>query len=126
MMPEILLSLLMPKTKMLRSLFMLCSLILMLGACAGPVQKPPMAVKNKDKRLAGRVYQVVEDAQFVLIRKYGKWVVLDGETVQSQREGRSANLLPTGEQLGEHVAADIRSGSVRVGDAVYIRKSHTN
>ena len=85
-----------------------------------------MAIKNKDKRLAGRVYQVVEDAQFVLIRKYGKWVVLDGETVQSQGEGRSANLLPTGEQLGEHVAADIRSGSVRVGDAVYIRKSHTN
>ena len=98
----------------------------MLGACAGPVQKPPLVLKNKDKRLAGRVYQVVEDAQFVLIRKYGKWLVLEGETVQSQGEGRSANLLPTGEQLGEHVAADIRSGSVRVGDAVYIRKSHTN
>jgi len=94
MMPEILLSLLMPKTKMLRSLFMLCSLILMLGACAGPVQKPPLVVKNKDKRLAGRVYQVVEDAQFVLIRKYGKWVVLDGETVQSQGEGRSATSCP--------------------------------
>ena len=111
---------------MLGPLFVMCLLMLVLSGCSGTVQKPPMTLKNQDKRLAGRVYQVVEDAQFVLIRKYGKWVVLDGETVQSYGEGRSANLMPTGEQLGEHVAADIRSGSVRVGDAVYIRKSYTN
>lgn len=114
------------KAKMPGMLFIACWLTLALGGCTSPTQKPPITVKNQDKRLAGRVYQVVENAQFVLIRKYGKWVVLDGETVQSHGEGRSANLLPTGEQLGEHVAADIRSGSVRVGDAVYIRKSHTN
>ena len=82
--------------------------------------------RNEDRRLAGRVYQVEEESQFVLIRKYGKWAVLSGETVISQGEGRTANLFPTGEELGEHVAADIRSGSVKVGDAVYIRKNHTD
>jgi hypothetical protein len=34
--------------------------------------------------------------------------------------------MPTGEKLGEHVAADIRSGSVEVGDAVYLRRINTS
>ena len=111
---------------MAKPLFFLYLLTWVLSACAGDVKSPYQVPRNEDRRLAGRVYQVVEESQFVLIRKYGKWTVLNGEAVISQGAGRTANLFPTGEELGEHVAADIRSGSVKVGDAVYIRKSHAN
>ena len=81
------------------------------------------AVKgNPDFRLSGRIQQVNQDAQFVLIRRYGPWKVGKDQIVESRGDGRTANLLPTGEELGEHIAADIRSGNVEVGDAVYIRK----
>lgn len=113
-------------SQMARPLFFLYLLTWVLSACAGDVKSPYQVPRNEDRRLAGRVYQVVEESQFVLIRKYGKWTVLNGEAVISQGAGRTANLFPTGEELGEHVAADIRSGSVKVGDAVYIRKSHAN
>jgi len=73
-------------------------------------------------RLAGRVQSVNQASRFVLIRRYGFWRVAEGEIVESRGEGRTANLLPSGEKLGEHIAADIRSGHVEVGDAVYIRK----
>lgn len=74
------------------------------------------------KRLAGRVQSVNRTSQFVLIRRYGYWRLDDDDVVVTAGEGRTANLLPTGEKLGEHIAADIRSGEVEVGDAVYIRK----
>jgi hypothetical protein len=35
--------------------------------------------------------------------------------------GRTASLVVTGEKLGKHAAADIRSGAVEVGDPVYHR-----
>lgn len=109
-----------------RQLFAVSAAAWLLSACGNEnVEKKPVHY-NQDKRLAGRVEKVLNDSQFVLIRKYGRWSVLKGETVQSVGEGRSANLLPTGEELGEHIAADIRSGSAEVGDAVYIRKGHTN
>ncbi len=73
-------------------------------------------------RLAGRVQRVNEHSRFVLIRRYGVWRVSDNEVVESRGDGRTASLQPTGERLGEHVAADIRSGKVEVGDAVYIRR----
>ena len=111
---------------MAKPLFFLYLLTWVFTACAGDVKRSQQMPGNEDRRLAGRVYQVVEESQFVLIRKYRKWTVLNGEAVISQGAGRTANLFPTGEELGEHVAADIRSGSVKVGDAVYIRKSHTN
>lgn len=111
---------------MVRQLFVLSAAMWLLSACGSKNAGAKPVDHNQDKRLAGRIDRVVEDSRFVLIRKYGRWSVLEGETVQSVGEGRSANLLPTGEELGEHVAADIRSGSAEVGDAVYIRRSHTN
>lgn len=77
-------------------------------------------------RLAGRIHKVDEVSRFVLIRRYGPWHVNETEFVESRGEGRTANLLPTGERLGEHVAADIRSGDVKIGDGVYIRKIATS
>lgn len=77
---------------------------------------PPRAV------LVGRVASVPADRQFVLIQSYGTWSVAPGEPVFSAGpDGRTANLLPTGERLGQFLAADLRSGNVVVGDAVYFR-----
>jgi hypothetical protein len=89
------------------------------GSSPEPVKKvKPVS----SERLAGRVQNVNEVSGFVLIRRYGGWHVDEGELVESRGVGRTANLMPTGEKLGEHVAADIRSGKVEVGDAVYIRR----
>jgi hypothetical protein len=79
---------------------------------------------DKDKpdqpHLVGRVASVPGEGGFVLIQSYGAWAVPEGETVFARGpDGRSANLLPTGEHLSQFVAADIRSGQVAVGDAVY-------
>jgi len=92
--------------------------------CSTKEQEPPQEIVTK--RLAGRVQSVNRASQFVLIRRYGYWRVDEGDIVVTSGEGRTANLLPTGEKLGEHIAADIRSGEVEVGDAVYIRKMLTS
>lgn len=100
--------------------------VIFLSGCGG-VGKNPKPVRDNtwDPRLAGRIQKVDQASQFVLIRRYGGWHVTEGEVVESRGEGRAANLLPTGERLGEHVAADIRSGEVEEGDVVYIRKTMT-
>ena len=93
----------------------------LLSSCSGVKKSPGPAKAVTDTRLAGRVHRVDHAARFVLIRRYGGWHVGDGQLVETRGEGRTANLLPKGERLGEHVAADIRSGEVKEGDAVYIR-----
>ncbi|MCP5536599.1 MAG: hypothetical protein H7A51_10265 [Akkermansiaceae bacterium] len=102
-----------------------CSLsaILLLPGCGLFKKKPKPVEWNRNIRLAGRIHKVDQTSRFVLIRRYGPWRVGSGEVVESRGEGRTANLLPTGERLGEHVAADIRSGTVEAGDGVYIRKT---
>jgi len=88
--------------------------------------KPKPVERKQNVRLAGRIYLVNKAAGYVLIRRYGPWRVGDDELVESRGDGRTANLLPTGERLGEHVAADIRSGDVEVGDGVYVCKILTS
>lgn len=88
--------------------------------------KPRMVKVNPGIRLAGRVYKVNKEAGYVMIRRYGPWRVGEGEVVEARGEKRTANLHPTGERLGEHVAADIRSGEVEVGDGVYVRRIVTS
>lgn len=92
----------------------------LLTCSCGLFKKKPEPIKvNTNIRLAGRIHSV--NGSFVLIRRYGRWNVKDGEVVESRGEGRTGSLYPTGERLGEHVAADIRQGNVQPGDAVYIR-----
>lgn len=86
--------------------------------------KPKAVPQAREVRLAGRVEKVDTARGYVLIRRYGPWRFDPaGEVAESRAAGRTANLYPTGERLGEHVAADIRSGAVEVGDAVYIRQT---
>ena len=93
-----------------------------LSACGSSPKEVKVEKPIQEIRLAGRVQRVNSSSGFVLIRRYGGWRVGDDEIVESRGEGRTANLLPSGERLGEHIAADVRSGEVEVGDAVYIRK----
>lgn len=99
-------------------LFILC----FLPSCGSFPKEVEVEAPVQEIRLAGRVQRVNSSSGFVLIRRYGGWHVREDEIVESRGEGRTANLLPSGERLGEHIAADVRSGEVEVGDAVYIRK----
>jgi len=108
------------------ALRLFCFIILgffLLPSC-GLLKKKPKEVSRKKSniRLSGRVQQVNQEGQFVLIRRYGLWKVGESHVVESRGDGRTASLKPTGEKLGEHVVADINSGDVKVGDAVYIRR----
>ena len=102
---------------MLRPLCLILAGILLLPSCGLFKKKLKSAPTNPNIRLSGRVQSVNKDAQFVLIRRYGSWKVGDGQVVESRGEGRTANLMPTGERLGEHVAADIRSCLLYTSDA---------
>ncbi len=63
---------------------------------------------------------------FVLIQAYGSWQVPDGATLTTRGpDERNANLMVTGEKLGQFAAADIRSGEVAIGDAVFLHPSTT-
>lgn len=107
---------------MLRPVFFALIGALLLPSCGFFKKKKKAVPRNSNIRLSGRVQSVNKDAKSVIIRRYGPWKVDEGQVVESRGEGRTGNLIPTGEKLGEHVAADIRSGEVEVGDAVYIRR----
>ncbi len=89
----------------------------------------PMAKKTEEEttkpqaegpKLVGRIASIPADRRFVLIQSYGKWTV-ESDRILTTRgpEERTANLKTTGEILGEFAAADLQSGTVEVGDAVY-------
>jgi hypothetical protein len=73
-------------------------------------------------RLVGRIASVPADKRFVLIQSYGTWNAETGTILTTRGpDERTANLLVTGESLGHFAAADLQSGAVEVGDAVYSR-----
>lgn len=84
-----------------------------------PADEKPTPVAEGPK-LVGRIASVPADRRFVLIQSYGKWEVESGRILTTRGlEDRTANLRTTGETLGEFAAADLQSGTVEVGDAVY-------
>lgn len=85
-------------------------------------EKPPQNTKTEPPKLVGRIASVPADKRFVLIQSYGPWNVESGSILTTRGpEERSANLRVTGESLGQFAAADIQSGLVEIGDAVYSR-----
>jgi hypothetical protein len=110
--------------------YLACSLLLAISSCTPePTQNPAKSTTaNPPKpapdppKIVGRVASIPADKRFVLIQSYGKWNIGTGTILTTRGEDeRSANLLVTGEALGEFAAADVQSGSVEVGDAVYSR-----
>lgn len=86
--------------------------------------KPADSIKVpvKDPELVGRIASVPADKRFVLIQSYGKWNGESGQILTTRGpENRTANLKTTGEKLGEFSAADLQSGTVEIGDAVYLQ-----
>jgi hypothetical protein len=105
---------------------MICGLAaLFLAGCASDKAATPAEPKQTptdEPRLVGRIATIPPDKRFVLIQSYGKWDVATGTILITRGpEERTANLLVTGEVLGEFAAADLQSGLLDVGDAVYLR-----
>lgn len=94
-----------------------CS-VFTIGKNAPPPDKPTL----ETPRLIGRIASVPADKRFVLIQSYGAWNVEVGTILTTRGpDQRSANLVTTGESLGQFAAADVQIGLVQVGDAVYSR-----
>lgn len=106
-----------------RPILWLCAAALAtLSACAAfksgsPTQEKPAADAPK---LIGRIASIPADKRFVLIQSYGSAKIETGTILTSRgADNRTANLLATGEALGQFAAADLQSGLVQIGDAVY-------
>ncbi len=83
--------------------------------------EPPKPIVEGPK-LIGRIASIPAGGRFVLIQRYDKWEVEVGKILTTRGpDQRSANLKITGESLGEFAAADVQSGLVEVGDAVYLQ-----
>lgn len=97
----------------------------LLMACATQnkesAEKKPTPVEES-MQLVARVQSRPGSKDFVLLEAYGKWTLDEGVILHSYGiDGRSATLETSGEKLGQFVAADVKSGEVAVGDAVYHR-----
>jgi hypothetical protein len=88
-------------------------------------QKPATSPESKvpgAPKLIGRIASIPADKRFVLIQSYEMWTVEAGTILTTRGpDDRTANLRATGEILGQFAAADLQSGTVEVGDAVYSR-----
>ncbi len=105
-----------------RRILLLCCIFI--PACGFLKKEKPDGEKPKPvvagPQLVGRIASVPADKRFVLIQSYGKWAIESGRILTTRGlEERTANLRTTGETLGEFAAADLQSGTVAVGDAVY-------
>lgn len=94
--------------------------VLLLAACAADPEEKPKESDSTAPKLVGRIASIPSAGKFVLIQSYGKWTVETGSILTTQGPGeRAANLRATGEKLGQYAAADIQSGTLEMGDAVY-------
>lgn len=104
--------------------FSVIACILCFCGCAKEEKKeePKEKPKKPETRLVGRIQSRPSGKDFVLLESYGKWTVEEGTILYSYGDqGRSAALETSGEKLGQFVAADVKSGHVEIGDAVYFR-----
>lgn len=98
--------------------------LILLVSCSwlGMKKKKPPEEASLAPKLVGRIASIPADKQFVLIQSYEKWDIEIGTILTTRSsEERSANLRVTGESMGQFAAADIQSGTVEIGDAVYSR-----
>ena len=92
-------------------------------SCANDKNDKPEEKKTPSTnapKLVGRIASIPSDKRFVLIQSYGKWETESGAILTTLGPGsRTANLRVTGEKLGDFAAADVQSGDVEMGYAVY-------
>jgi hypothetical protein len=108
----------------------LAAIFSFLSSCAQEPEKVDEAKKQpkvETSRLVARVQSRPGNKNFVLLEAYGKWAFADGVTLYTYGDGgRTAALVTSGEKLGQFVAADLKSGTVEIGDAVYHRPQRIN
>jgi hypothetical protein len=84
--------------------------------------KEPVKPSIEAPKLIGRIASIPADKRFVLIQGYGGGKIEAGTILTTRGpDDRSANLVATGESLGQFTAADVQSGQTGEGDAVYSR-----
>lgn len=112
----------------MKALLMLCICILAAPpACSflhahKPDQSTDKTATAQAPQLIGRVASIPTDKRFVLIQSYSNGKIEAGTILTTRgADERTANLVTTGESLGQFTAADIQSGLLAVGDAVYSR-----
>ena len=114
---------------MTRNLLGLATLvgIFFLSSCAGskPVEVDDVDEPQRDK-LVARVSSVNLAANYVLIQRFGRLDVPEDSILytlgsHAAEDNNAASIKVTGERLGQFLAADIMSGELTVGDAVYLR-----
>lgn len=104
------------------------SALVLIPSCAGnePEEEPSRKPTAAAPVMVGRIASVPADGRFVLIQRYGSAKLKSGTVLTAHGDpDRSANLLVTGESLGQFAAADLRSGQVQVGDGVYSHPAPT-
>jgi hypothetical protein len=104
-----------------------CLLSVFVVSCADDEDDKPIPIDKTGKtvppKLVGRIASVPADKRFVLIQSYGNWNTSAGTILTTRGpEDRTANLLVTGEAIGQYAAADVQAGTLDVGDAVYSRE----
>ncbi len=101
---------------------LLAGCLCVVGGCADTAP-PPKAEKTKQPdQLVARVASVYKAENYALIQRYGQLSLANDSILYSRgANGKSANLKVTGERLGQFLAADILSGDLDIGDAVYLR-----
>lgn len=94
---------------------------LVLTAC-GWFDGPEEAVEPEGPRLVGRIASVHADQGFVLVQGFDELKLGEGLLLTTRGEDdRAASLVVTGERAGRYTAADLKGGSVEVGDPVFAR-----
>ncbi len=98
---------------------------LSLNHCSPP-QAPPSAPTTPEERpsttVIGRVVSVSADGSFVLIERLPSTTIAIGSilSTRSDQHPGCANLVFTGEAKGNYIAADIQSGTPKLGDEVHL------
>jgi len=98
-----------------------------LSACAGSRPEVEEKVEESQRdRMVARVASVNLAANYVLIQRFGRLVIPEGSILytlgsNARVDNNAASIKVTGERLGQFLAADIVSGELVVGNAVYLR-----
>ena len=107
-------------SRFLRPTCLISCLVLLSCATEPPGKDEADDSAKTTPQLIGRIASVPAEGGFVLIQNFGAAKLPSGTVLTSRgEEDRNANLLVTGESLGQFTAADIRSGQVLTGDGVY-------
>jgi hypothetical protein len=99
--------------------FVIACATISLFSCANELKEENKPASTAPQ-LVGRIASAPPGRSFVLIQSYGPWTQPPGTVLTTRGENdRTANLRFSGETLGQFSAADIQSGTVVKGDAVY-------